>query len=63
VTSLDQSAEVGPRYLARLPSYQVDRSALDEEVLRRAVESGASRSGQRLSRTCNFIPAADKRSM
>lgn len=42
VTALDQSAEVGPRYLARLPSYQIDRSALDEEVLRRAVDAGAS---------------------
>ena len=42
VTTLEQAAEVGPRYLARLPSYQIDRSALDEEVLRRVVESGAT---------------------
>ena len=42
VRSLDQSAEVGPRYLARLPSYQIDRAAIDEEVLRRAEEAGAT---------------------
>lgn len=42
VKSLDQAAEIGPRYLARLPSYQIDRAELDEEVLRRAVDSGAS---------------------
>lgn len=42
VKSLDQAAEIGPRYLARLPSYQIDRAGLDEEVLRRAVEAGAS---------------------
>ena len=42
VTSLDQASEVGPRYLARLPSYQIDRAALDEEVLRRAEQSGAT---------------------
>ena len=42
VTSLDQASEVGPRYLARLPSYQIDRATLDEEVLRRAVQSGAN---------------------
>lgn len=42
VKSLDQASEVGPRYLARLPSYQLDRSTFDEEVLRRAVEAGAT---------------------
>ena len=42
VESLDQSAEIGPRYLARLPSYQIDRAELDEEVLRRAGETGAT---------------------
>ena len=42
VTSLDQAAEVGPRYLARLPSYQLDRASFDEEVLRRVVEMGAT---------------------
>ncbi len=41
VESLDQASEIGPRYLARLPSYQVDRAELDEEVLRRAVDAGA----------------------
>ncbi len=41
VTSLDQASEVGPRYLARLPSYQLDRASFDEEVLRRAEAAGA----------------------
>jgi flavin-dependent dehydrogenase len=42
VQSLDQASEIGPRYLARLPSYQIDRAALDEEVLRRAETAGAT---------------------
>jgi flavin-dependent dehydrogenase len=42
VTSLDQASEIGPRYLARLPSYQIDRAALDEEVLRRSAAAGAT---------------------
>jgi len=42
VTALDQAAEVGPRYLARLPSYQLDRASLDEEVLHRAAAAGAT---------------------
>src|SRR5215472_17076913 len=33
---LPDCSEVGGRYLSRAPSYQVDRSVLDEEVLRRA---------------------------
>ncbi|HTL56808.1 MAG TPA: tryptophan 7-halogenase [Candidatus Limnocylindrales bacterium] len=40
--SLDECSEVGGRYLSRVPAYQVDRAALDEEVLRRAVGLGAS---------------------
>lgn len=31
-------SEIGGRYLPRLPAYQLDRSVLDEEVLRRAGE-------------------------
>ena len=42
VTALDQASEVGPRYLARLPSYQLDRASFDEEVLRRAEAAGAT---------------------
>ena len=34
-------SEFGGRYLARVAAYQVDRSTLDEEVLRRACASGA----------------------
>lgn len=41
VTSLAEASEVGPKYLARLPSFQLDRATLDEEVLRRAGEMGA----------------------
>jgi len=41
VKSLDEASEIGAKYLVRLPSYQLDRAVLDEEVLRRAVESGA----------------------
>src|SRR5206468_1964938 len=39
--SLADCSEIGGLYLPRVPAYQVDRSALDEEVLRRAVASGA----------------------
>ena len=34
--TLDQCSEIGGRYLARVAAYQVDRSTLDAEVLRRA---------------------------
>lgn len=34
-------AEIGGKYWSRVPAYLVDRATLDEEVLRRAVESGA----------------------
>ncbi|MGC3988756.1 MAG: NAD(P)/FAD-dependent oxidoreductase [Chthoniobacteraceae bacterium] len=39
--SLDQASEIGGKFQARLPSYQLDRAVFDEEVLRRAVELGA----------------------
>jgi len=41
VNTLPEASEIGPRYQVRLPSFQVDRSVLDEEVLRRAVAAGA----------------------
>src|ERR1700676_5330797 len=41
VASLDQASELGGRYQARLPSYQLDRAVFDEEVLRRACAAGA----------------------
>jgi flavin-dependent dehydrogenase len=37
---LQQCSEIGGRYLSRVASYQVDRSVLDEEVLRRAIALG-----------------------
>ncbi len=39
--SLADASEMGPKYQVRLPSWQLDRSVVDAEVLRRAVESGA----------------------
>lgn len=39
--SLADASELGGRYLARVPSFQVDRAVLDEEVLRRAGAAGA----------------------
>jgi flavin-dependent dehydrogenase len=39
--SLDQCSEIGGRYLARVPAYQIDRAVLDEEVLARAKAAGA----------------------
>jgi flavin-dependent dehydrogenase len=40
--TLADCSELGSRYLTRMPSWQVDRSILDEEVLRRAVAAGAT---------------------
>ncbi len=42
VESLAEASEVGAKYLSRVPSFQLDRSAFDEEVLRRAGEAGAT---------------------
>ena len=39
---LTDCSETGPKYNVRFPGYQVDRSVLDEEVLSRAVASGAT---------------------
>jgi flavin-dependent dehydrogenase len=39
--TLPDCSEIGGRYLARVPSYQLDRAVLDTEVLRRAQELGA----------------------
>ena len=41
-TALDECSEIGGRYLARVPAFQVDRAVLDEEVLARAGDLGAS---------------------
>lgn len=38
--SLADSSEIGPRYQVRLPSWQLDRSVVDEELLRRTVADG-----------------------
>ena len=39
--SLADSSEIGPKYHVRLPSWQLDRAVVDEEVLRLAVKTGA----------------------
>lgn len=39
--TLEDCSEIGGRYLARIPAFQVDRAVLDEEVLRRASGMGA----------------------
>ncbi len=39
--TMEECSEIGGRYLARVPSFQVDRSVLDEEVLQRACTTGA----------------------
>ncbi|MSU64135.1 MAG: FAD-dependent oxidoreductase [Pedosphaera sp.] len=39
--TLGDCSEIGSRYLVRVPSYQLDRAVLDEEVLRRAAQAGA----------------------
>ncbi|EDY21682.1 FAD dependent oxidoreductase [Chthoniobacter flavus Ellin428] len=38
--SLEDSSEIGPKYHVRLPSWQLDRSVVDEELLQRAVAGG-----------------------
>lgn len=40
--TIEDASEIGGRYLARVPAYQVDRSTLDQEVLDRAVALGAT---------------------
>jgi flavin-dependent dehydrogenase len=42
VETMAEASELGARYQVRLPSYQLDRATMDEEVLRRACEAGAT---------------------
>ena len=42
VKDMGEASELGGRYQVRLPSYQLDRATLDEEVLRRAGVAGAT---------------------
>src|SRR6476659_1638830 len=39
--TIADASEIGGRFQARLPSYQLDRAVFDEEVLRRACTAGA----------------------
>ncbi|MCA1582910.1 MAG: NAD(P)/FAD-dependent oxidoreductase [Acidobacteria bacterium] len=41
VTSLREASEVGPTQLARTPSFQLDRSKLDEHLLKVAAQEGS----------------------
>src|SRR5215471_20938106 len=41
VKSLRDASEVGPTQLARTPSFQLDRSKLDEHLLKMAAEEGS----------------------
>src|SRR5437870_7032464 len=41
VKTLAEASELGPLYQVRVPSYQLDRAAFDEEVLHRAGIAGA----------------------
>src|SRR6185369_6147761 len=41
VTSLQEASETGPTQLARTPSFQLDRSKLDEHLLKVAGEEGS----------------------
>jgi 2-polyprenyl-6-methoxyphenol hydroxylase-like FAD-dependent oxidoreductase len=43
VKSLDEASELGGHYQVRLPSYQIDRAAFDEEGLRRRSRTSAPR--------------------
>ena len=52
-TALDECSEIGGRYLARVPAFQVDRAVLDEEVLARARELGAA-----ILRPCQVLKVA-----
>src|SRR5437762_11996198 len=40
VQTLAEASELGPLYQVRVPSYQLDRAAFDEDVLRRAGIAG-----------------------
>ena len=40
--TLADCSEIGGRYLARVPAYQLDRATVDAEVLRRALMAGAT---------------------
>jgi flavin-dependent dehydrogenase len=41
LSGMTECSEMGGRYLTRIPAWQVDRSVLDEEVLKRAQQAGA----------------------
>jgi len=59
--SLDDCSEIGNRYQLRLPTYQVDRAKLNEEVLRRAVARGAALWREATVSTAELSPGGEQR--
>jgi flavin-dependent dehydrogenase len=58
--SLEECSEIGGGYLARVPAYQVDRSTLDEEVLRRAQTLGAEVRRPAVVQKVELIPGGEQ---
>ncbi len=58
--SLPECSEIGGSYLARVPAYQVDRAALDEEVLRRARALGAELIRPATVQKVELVPGGDQ---
>jgi flavin-dependent dehydrogenase len=61
VTDFGHCSEIGGRYLARIPAWQVDRSTLDEEVLRRAARAGATVIRPAKVRSVALLPGGTQR--
>lgn len=59
--TIDQCGEIGGRYLSRVPAYLVDRAALDEEVLRRAVALGAQLRRPASVQKIELVPGGEQR--
>ncbi len=58
--SLADCGEIGGRYLSRVPAFQVDRSSLDQEVLRRAAAAGAEVLRPASVRRVNLVPGGEQ---
>jgi len=59
--TLAECSEIGGRYMARMPAYQVDRAVLDEEVLRRAQAAGAELWRPASVSKVHLIPGGEQR--
>ena len=56
----DDCVELGARYQARLPTFQVDRSTLDQHMLETAVEAGCELRARQRSRGIELDGAMDR---